>query len=121
LHQRGWHTQAAHRTAINITGGLSTAHHAATAPATATLTATKEEAMEIRIIIENATPAVIQALAGLSAPKAVRAADAPPKKGYRWSRKAKMNLRLRTPEAPYGLKKDGTPRAKPGASKKVTT
>ena len=77
--------------------------------------------MEIRIIIENATPAVIQALAALSAPKPARSAAEPPKRSHRWSRKAKKNLRIRTPEAPYGLKKDGTPRAKPGVSKKVTT
>lgn len=77
--------------------------------------------MKITIHIDDATPAILQALSNITAPKVVRAADAPPKKGYRWSRKAKANLRLRTPEAPYGLKKDGTPRAKPGARKLVTT
>lgn len=77
--------------------------------------------MKITIHIEDATPAVIQMLAGISAPKIVRSANETPKRGFRWSRKAKRNLKLRTPEAPYGLKKDGTPRAKPGARKKVTT
>lgn len=74
--------------------------------------------MKITIQIEDATPAIISALANFSAVKVTKS-SVPEKKvrSHKWSRKAKMNLKVRTPDAPYGLKKDGTPRAKPGARK----
>ena len=33
---------------------------------------------------------------------------------FKWGRVAKRNLNMRTPEAPYGLRKDGTPRKPSG-------
>ena len=81
--------------------------------------------MLISIHIDGATPEVLKALATIGNAKTVRSTvskpAAPKPKKIRWSRKAKKNLRIRTPEAPYGLKKDGTPRAKPGVRKKETT
>lgn len=78
--------------------------------------------MLISIHIEGATVEVLKALASIGKTKTIRSAATQAteekQKKIRWSRKARKNLRIRTPEAPYGLKKDGTPRAKPGAPKK---
>lgn len=73
--------------------------------------------MSIRAIIQKALRAIIKALDDTPAPIPVKVA--PVKRTHRWSNTARKNLKARTPEAPYGLKKDGTPRAKPGAPKKV--
>ena len=77
--------------------------------------------MNINIHIEGATPAILSALSRVIGAKATVKAESQAnntERKHKWSRKAKQNLKLRTPEAPYGLKKDGTPRAKPGAPKK---
>lgn len=82
--------------------------------------------MQITIHIEHATPEILKALASATNDKVVRSSttkivDVDKPRTFRWSKKAIKNLRTRTPEAPYGLKKDGTPRAKPGTRKKGTT
>ena len=68
--------------------------------------------MKIFIQIEDGDADLVAGLGKII--KATQMSQQPLKRTTKWSRKAKINLNKKSPTAPHGLKKDGTPRQKAG-------